>query len=113
MPADLVVNKKRKNKIKLHQVIIGGIWAGKGERRRMSSSGVEPESPDLVCELDSVQGVVDALTSVRWKRHQVSLSLSQQFCLFGWKKVLKIKCTGNSCCFNGLILITFLLPIVP
>ncbi|KAM7493915.1 hypothetical protein LguiB_028524 [Lonicera macranthoides] len=36
----------------------------------MSSSGVEPESPDLVCELDNVQGVVDALTSVRWKRHQ-------------------------------------------
>ncbi|GKA09760.1 damaged DNA binding,exodeoxyribonuclease III [Tanacetum coccineum] len=36
----------------------------------MSSSGVETESPDLVCELDNVQGVVDALTSVRWKRHQ-------------------------------------------
>ncbi|XP_016485131.1 uncharacterized protein LOC107805580 isoform X2 [Nicotiana tabacum] len=36
----------------------------------MSSSAIEPESPDLVCQLDKVQGVVDALTSVRWKRHQ-------------------------------------------
>ncbi|KAK3029882.1 hypothetical protein RJ639_038505 [Escallonia herrerae] len=36
----------------------------------MSSSAVEPDSPDLVCQLDSVQGMVDALTSVRWKRHQ-------------------------------------------
>lgn len=33
----------------------------------MSSSA---EAPDLVCELDNVQGIVDALTSVRWKRHQ-------------------------------------------
>ncbi|KVH95189.1 Rad1/Rec1/Rad17, partial [Cynara cardunculus var. scolymus] len=41
-------------------------FGGKG----MSSSVVEPESPDLVCELDNVQGMVDALTSVRWKRHQ-------------------------------------------
>ncbi|XAR70653.1 Exodeoxyribonuclease III [Bertholletia excelsa] len=31
---------------------------------------MEPEAPDLVCELDNVQGMVDALTSVRWKRHQ-------------------------------------------
>ncbi|EPS59660.1 hypothetical protein M569_15145, partial [Genlisea aurea] len=30
----------------------------------------ESEAPDLVCEFDSVQGIVDALTSVRWKRHQ-------------------------------------------
>ncbi|PIN22824.1 Checkpoint 9-1-1 complex, RAD1 component [Handroanthus impetiginosus] len=39
----------------------------------MSSSvavGTAEETPDLVCELDSVQGIVDALTSVRWKRHQ-------------------------------------------
>ncbi|KAG5524227.1 hypothetical protein RHGRI_031033 [Rhododendron griersonianum] len=36
----------------------------------MSSSAVEPEAPDLVCQLDNVQGVVDALSSVRWKRHQ-------------------------------------------
>ncbi|PKU83723.1 uncharacterized protein LOC110099106 [Dendrobium catenatum] len=28
------------------------------------------EAPDLVCQLDSVQGMVDALSSVRWKRHQ-------------------------------------------
>lgn len=28
------------------------------------------ESPDLVCEMDNVQGMVDALSSVRWKRHQ-------------------------------------------
>lgn len=37
----------------------------------MSSSAVEPEAPDLVCQLDNVQGMVDALSSVRWKRHQV------------------------------------------
>lgn len=42
----------------------------------MSSSAVEPESPDLVCQLDNVQGVVDALTSVRWKRQQVPSSAS-------------------------------------
>lgn len=41
----------------------------------MSSSAVEAEAPDLVCELDNVQGIVDALTSVRWKRHQVSITL--------------------------------------
>ncbi|XP_042441977.1 uncharacterized protein LOC122027150 isoform X6 [Zingiber officinale] len=28
------------------------------------------DSPDLVCQLDCVQGMVDALSSVRWKRHQ-------------------------------------------
>lgn len=44
----------------------------------MTSSGVETESPDLVCELDNVQGMVDALTSVRWKRHQV-LFIFQNF----------------------------------
>ncbi|MBA0709645.1 hypothetical protein Golax_024669 [Gossypium laxum] len=36
----------------------------------MSSSAVEAEAPDLVCQLDSVQGMVDALSAVRWKRHQ-------------------------------------------
>jgi cell cycle checkpoint protein len=36
----------------------------------MSSSAVEADSSNLVCQLDNVQGVVDALTSVRWKRHQ-------------------------------------------
>lgn len=39
--------------------------------KKMSSSAIEPESPDLVCQLDNVQGIVDALTSVRWKRQQV------------------------------------------
>ncbi|KAG9152734.1 hypothetical protein Leryth_018892 [Lithospermum erythrorhizon] len=34
----------------------------------MSSSLAE--APDLICQLDSVQGVVDSLTAVRWKRHQ-------------------------------------------
>lgn len=29
------------------------------------------EAPDLRCQLDCVQGMVDALSSVRWKRHQV------------------------------------------
>lgn len=31
---------------------------------------MESEAPDLVCQLDNVQGMVDALSSVRWKRHQ-------------------------------------------
>ncbi|XVE57406.1 hypothetical protein DITRI_Ditri04bG0088300 [Diplodiscus trichospermus] len=39
----------------------------------MSSSAVEAEAPDLVCQLDNVQGLVDALSSVRWKRHQDAL----------------------------------------
>ena len=50
------------------------IWREKGkerERESMSSSAVEPEAPDLVCQLDNVQGMVDALTAVRWKRLQV------------------------------------------
>ncbi|KAL1824091.1 hypothetical protein DCAR_0312125 [Daucus carota subsp. sativus] len=34
------------------------------------SSEVDAESADLECELDNVQGMVDALSSVRWKRHQ-------------------------------------------
>ncbi|XP_007040656.2 PREDICTED: uncharacterized protein LOC18606791 isoform X2 [Theobroma cacao] len=36
----------------------------------MSSSALEAEAPDLVCQLDNVQGMVDALSAVRWKRHQ-------------------------------------------
>lgn len=36
----------------------------------MSSSAMDAESPDLVCQLDNVQGLVDALSAVRWKRHQ-------------------------------------------
>ncbi|XP_021893812.1 uncharacterized protein LOC110811581 isoform X2 [Carica papaya] len=39
----------------------------------MSSPVVQPEVPDLVCELDNVQGIVDAFSSVRWKRHQDAL----------------------------------------
>lgn len=31
---------------------------------------MDAESPDLVCQLDNVQGLVDALSAVRWKRHQ-------------------------------------------
>lgn len=30
----------------------------------------DADAPDLICQLDNVQGTVDALTSVRWKRHQ-------------------------------------------
>ncbi|KAJ4783450.1 Cell cycle checkpoint protein RAD1 [Rhynchospora pubera] len=30
----------------------------------------DDDSPDLVCQLDCIQGMVDALSSVRWKRHQ-------------------------------------------
>lgn len=37
----------------------------------MSSSAIEPEAPDLVCQLDNVQGMVDAFSAVRWKRQQV------------------------------------------
>ncbi|XXG68093.1 hypothetical protein AAC387_Pa06g1263 [Persea americana] len=36
----------------------------------MSSSALQNDAPDLVCQLDNVQGIVDALSSVRWKRHQ-------------------------------------------
>ncbi|KAF6153722.1 hypothetical protein GIB67_000955 [Kingdonia uniflora] len=44
----------------------------------MSSSAIEPEIADIVCQLDNVQGMVDALSSVRWKRHQEAvLELSE------------------------------------
>ncbi|XP_074339267.1 uncharacterized protein LOC141677298 isoform X3 [Apium graveolens] len=36
----------------------------------MRSWEVDGESADLECEIDNVQGMVDALSSVRWKRHQ-------------------------------------------
>lgn len=36
----------------------------------MSSSAIEADTSDLVCQLDNVQGIVDALSTVRWKRHQ-------------------------------------------
>ena len=51
---------------------IGG--KGKEREREMSSSAVELEAPDLLCQLDNVQGMVEALSAVRWKRHQVCLS---------------------------------------
>ncbi|CAA0825465.1 Unknown protein [Striga hermonthica] len=35
-----------------------------------AAAETDAEVPDLVCELDSVQGIVDSLTSVRWKRLQ-------------------------------------------
>ncbi|KAL1200639.1 hypothetical protein V5N11_019826 [Cardamine amara subsp. amara] len=38
-----------------------------------SSPAIEQDAPDLVCQLDNVQGMVDALTCVRWKRHQDAL----------------------------------------
>ncbi|KAF4401708.1 hypothetical protein G4B88_000756 [Cannabis sativa] len=31
---------------------------------------MDSDAPDLVCQLDNVQGMVDALTAVRWKRQQ-------------------------------------------
>lgn len=31
---------------------------------------MEEEAPDVLCQLENVQGLVDALTAVRWKRHQ-------------------------------------------
>ncbi|WVZ82736.1 hypothetical protein U9M48_029967 [Paspalum notatum var. saurae] len=38
----------------------------------------DDDAPDLVCQIDCVQGMVDALSSVRWKRHQDALmELSQ------------------------------------
>lgn len=38
----------------------------------MSESGMEEEeeAPDVLCDLENVQGLVDALTAVRWKRQQ-------------------------------------------
>ncbi|XP_062227945.1 uncharacterized protein LOC133926169 [Phragmites australis] len=35
-----------------------------------STSGRDDDAPDLVCQIDCVHGMVDALSSVRWKRHQ-------------------------------------------
>ncbi|MED6208794.1 hypothetical protein PIB30_048525 [Stylosanthes scabra] len=36
----------------------------------MSASGTDAEMAELVCQLEHVQGLVDALSAVRWKRHQ-------------------------------------------
>ncbi|TVU12807.1 hypothetical protein EJB05_46467 [Eragrostis curvula] len=35
-----------------------------------STSGRDDDAPDLVCQLDCVHGMVEALSSARWKRHQ-------------------------------------------
>ncbi|KAJ0968579.1 hypothetical protein J5N97_025496 [Dioscorea zingiberensis] len=35
-----------------------------------SSAAAADDPPDLICHLDSIHGMVDALTSIRWKRHQ-------------------------------------------
>lgn len=40
-------------------------------KNELFSSGMEEdEAPDVLCHLENVQGLVDALTAVRWKRHQ-------------------------------------------
>ncbi|GAB2303047.1 hypothetical protein Dimus_037039 [Dionaea muscipula] len=36
----------------------------------MSSAATDSGAADLVCQLDNVQGIVDALSSVRWSRKQ-------------------------------------------
>ncbi|KAL9267950.1 Cell cycle checkpoint protein RAD1-like protein [Drosera capensis] len=36
----------------------------------MTSTPLAAGAPDLVCQLDNVQGIVDALSSVRWSRKQ-------------------------------------------
>ncbi|XP_051136866.1 uncharacterized protein LOC127255399 [Andrographis paniculata] len=35
-----------------------------------AAADTEADDSDLICQLESVQGIVDALTSVRWKRYQ-------------------------------------------
>ncbi|KAG6788613.1 hypothetical protein POTOM_004685 [Populus tomentosa] len=45
----------------------------------MNSSAIEADTSDLVCQLDNVQGIVDALSTVRWKRHQVDHPISLSF----------------------------------
>ncbi|XP_030457240.1 uncharacterized protein LOC115678074 isoform X1 [Syzygium oleosum] len=35
-----------------------------------TATAAAEEAADLLCHLDNVQGIVDALSSVRWKRHQ-------------------------------------------
>lgn len=48
-------------------------WSWK-EEKGFCEGGMEEEeeAPDVICELENVQGLVDALTAVRWKRQQVS-----------------------------------------
>jgi hypothetical protein len=38
--------------------------------REQAMSEMDEEAADVICELENVQGLVDALTAVRWKRHQ-------------------------------------------
>jgi hypothetical protein len=38
--------------------------------REQGMSEMDEEVADVICELENVQGLVDALTAVRWKRHQ-------------------------------------------
>lgn len=72
--------RKKKSHKKGEMAILAGKW-------RMESSATDSDAPDLVCQLDNVQGMVDALTAVRWKRHQVRLSsLSPTFCSVLGKK---------------------------
>jgi hypothetical protein len=40
-----------------------------------STPGRDDDAPDLVCQLDAVHGMVEALSSARWKRHQVRRSV--------------------------------------
>ena len=58
--------------------VIFPTFGGNYWQQKMSSSAIDADGDalDLVCQLDNVQGIVDALTSVRWKRHQVFLALS-------------------------------------
>ncbi|KAG0512565.1 hypothetical protein BDA96_10G025200 [Sorghum bicolor] len=58
-----------------------------------STSVRDDDAPDLVCQIDCVHGMVDALSCVRWKRHQdavmelsehgIVLSVEESGCLQG------------------------------
>ena len=74
----LVKDEASWKKVFENTFLIGG-----KKKKNMSSSAIEADTSDLVCQLDNVQGIVDALSTVRWKRHQVyhhiSLSLLISF----------------------------------
>lgn len=38
---------------------------------RSEAEAEATETADIVCKIDNMQGMVDALSAVRWKRHQV------------------------------------------
>lgn len=61
-------------------ILPGGVEFKQGSREMSSSPAEADEAPDLVCRLDSVQGMVDALSSVRWKRNQVPPSSPARPC---------------------------------